>query len=181
MDRGRTRVDWIAAAIALVLAACGGSGSTGLISAETALLAEVRETGECADGNGTTYCFGAIIDGLEHGDPTEPTPNPCVGTDCAPVSTALFTFDPAGLTEGTYCAVATRTGDEPWAVGELSIVGTDSATFDVVAPPMFTAEVDTIEAALLCFDVMPDSGVLPSTLDNLADAGPSIIFVAPVV
>ncbi len=179
MHRRRDRLEWIAAAAALLLTACGGSGSTGLISAETALLAEVRESGRCLDANGTTYCLATQAESVDVGAPTDPpnNPEPCLDAECPPAAATPFTFDTADLPVDTTCAVAAREHGEAWSIGEAAEVGDGSSAFQ--APPTFASESGSSEAALLCFDIPPEHGTFPATLEVLADAEPSIILVAP--
>jgi hypothetical protein len=52
-----TKCVWVAAVLVALLAACGGSGSTGLVSPEGALLREVRRDGTCVTAEEmVTYC-----------------------------------------------------------------------------------------------------------------------------
>lgn len=148
----------------LALAACGGSGSTGLITAEAPLLAEVRETGECRDANGTTYCFADVLPEFQGQPPMIPEP-------IQPVE-----FDTRGIDAGTACAVATRHADGAWDVGAISLTG-DDARFSI--EPASDLGGDGVEAALLCFDPPPSE--LPAETETLAELGPTIIYVAPVL
>lgn len=172
MNRKHVQTDWLAGILTLLLVACGGSGSTGLITAESALLAEVRETRECRDANDTTYCFAAVIEGMDTG---APDPTECSVVECPPSAAGGFTFDTSTVPAGTTCAVATRSGGEDWRIGPLAMSGPDEEGFPVATPPASTA--DEFDAALLCFDDAP--GDLPSSVSTLAEAGPTIIFVAP--
>jgi hypothetical protein len=92
--------------LAAVVAACGGSGSTGLIAPENALLAEVRRDGTCVSAeDSVTYCAtdspdaigpgGASADGpLEDGGgiatatPGAAAPTPSPAGSAAPTATA---------------------------------------------------------------------------------------------
>ena len=162
----RRRAHAILTTLALVLPACGGSGSTGLITAESALLAEVRETGTCREANGTTYCFADVREGFEGGPPGVPSPAPSLPVE----------FDTTDIEVGTACAVATRDAGGTWTVGEARAAGDDVSY--AIAPTVAVEDGGT-EAALLCFD--PPPGELPDMTDTLADLGPSIIYVAPVI
>ena len=150
--------------LALALSARGGSGSTGLITAEAPLLAEVRATGECRDANATTYCFADVRPEFQGQPPTAPEP-------IQPVE-----FDTSPIDAGTACAVATRHPDGAWEVGAISLTGSD-AMFSIA--PAFDTGAGGVEAALLCFD--PPPLALPGKTDTLAELGPTIVYVAPLL
>ncbi|MDG2306422.1 MAG: hypothetical protein P8R42_17585 [Candidatus Binatia bacterium] len=173
MDRTRNRRNWIAGVAALIFIACGGSGSTGLILPETALFDEVRETGECRDGHGTTYCFAVAAETSGLPDPSAPCQGPCLGFD------PLYLFGTTGLAPDAVCAVATRSDGALWTLEAPAPVGLDESSFAVFPPEAFDPAEGPLEAALLCFDDPPES--LPSTAEMLADADPSIVFVAPLL
>lgn len=155
----------ILATLAVFISACGGSGSTGLITAENPLLVEVRETGECRDANGTTYCSAEVITIAETQDP-----------DVTDLETNRFVeFDTRGIDDGTACAVATRRTSRDWSLGLLKIVGDD---ISLGYSPASGIEDDPAETALLCFDAPPDA--LPETTETLAELEPTIIYVAPL-
>lgn len=172
MNRTRFQTGCLAGVLALLLVACGGSGSTGLITAESALLAEVRETRECREANDTTYCFASVVEGMDTG---VPDPSECSNVECPPSAAGGFTFDTAAVPAGATCAVATRSGDEDWTIGPLASPEADPEGFAVTTPPAFAT--GGFDAALLCFEEPP--GELPPSVSTLADAGPLIIFVAP--
>jgi len=90
----------------------------------------------------------------------------------------LFAFDTGDIATGTPCAVATRLPAADWRLGEPEMASRET-TFPVLRPPAYDPSDGPLEAALLCFD--PPPGPLPETLEMLADAGPSIVFVAPLL
>jgi hypothetical protein len=161
---------------ALLLAACGGSGSTGLIVPEAGILTDVRTRGVCIDANATTYCpaGGAEVNtdapGLSPSLPC-PTGGSCEG------GTIRFRFDVVDLDPEWTCAVAAREAGLDWTLGELrSVTSPDAgAAFVVAVPPGFDPATDDVQAALLCFDAPP---TLPPTVATLADTAPTIVFVA---
>lgn len=159
---------------ALLLAACGGSGSTGLISPEAALLTEVRETGDCVDAGGATYCPAVASFMADPGVPGPSRP-PANGG-----GVLVFEFDTTGL-EALTCALATRSPGENWRLGPTDVVGSDTAasSFAVLAPADFVVGRGALEAALLCFDAPPPP--LPDSVGELADAAPRFVFVAPAL
>ena len=164
----RTNPYAILATLALALSACGGSGSTGLITAEDPVLVEdpvlieVRETGDCRDANGTTYCPAEVPTNVISPAPT-------------PETNGFVEFDTSNIDAGTSCAPATREPNGSWSVSTLQIIDDDNPF--ILAPTSQLQDGPT-EVALLCFDLPPEE--LPETTETLAELGPTIIYVAPV-
>jgi hypothetical protein len=172
-----------AALLVALLAACGGSGSTGLIVPESALLVQVREGGSCVEANGTTYCptDATSPDGQQVDSPLPGPAEPCQPSgDCG--NAVGFVFRPTGFAAGAACALATRRADasEPWSVSPPVPIdsSSDRLEFRADLPEGFAAG-DVLEAALLCFDEAPSA--LLDALASLADAAPDVIFVAPLL
>jgi hypothetical protein len=184
-DRQERRIA-IALAVALggALAGCGGSGSTGLISPESALLQEVRRSGTCLTSEGVTYCAtdsteAVAPDGqsaLGPNDFSGAPANPCpVGDDtCARDDTGFLV---SGFDEDAACASAARRAgsEDAWAIGPLQPVGGARTQVGVFLPARLSTA--AVESALLCFASPPAE--LPAELTTLAEASPDIIFVAP--
>ena len=164
----------LAALAAGLLVACGGSGSTGLFPLEGALLAEVRETGECRDANATTYCPAVPFDEMGR-----PPAGPAPGAEDFLEGDTLFVFVVSDLPAGSGCAAATRTSDTAWRVGSLEPILGEPTVFAAVATDTIAASEGTIESALLCFETPPET--LPEEIQNLSDVSPSIVFVAPTL
>jgi hypothetical protein len=117
-------IEWhrtmVIACAALFLAACGGgSGSTGLISQEGALLTEVRRDGTCVEADGIAFCAtdstNAIAPGGQSADGPLSTaqPTPAATATAAPgVPTASPTPGAQG-TPGGPAPTATPSGGAP--------------------------------------------------------------------
>ena len=80
------RMIWVGA----LLAGCGGgSGSTGLITSETALIDDVRREGNCGEFDGAPYCATDSTDATAPGGQSasivaigSPTPVADAGSQC---------------------------------------------------------------------------------------------------
>lgn len=169
----------VALGTAAALWACGGSGSTGLISPESSLLAEVRTSGTCIESEGISYCAtdsarAVSSDGQSaFGPADEGVPGPCpAGEETCPGMDELG-FTVRGFPAGAACATATRADvGAAWALGALVPVGPQTtqvpveATTDAEAPA---------ELVLLCFDVAPSA--LPASVTELREASPDVVFV----
>ncbi|MBM4269812.1 MAG: hypothetical protein FJ144_24960 [Deltaproteobacteria bacterium] len=187
--RARGASTWAALATLAFVAGCGGRGSTGLILPEGALLADVRETRTCVEANGTTYC-ATDSEGPRGQHVGAPTPSPAEPCQLVPADgdrdcsgdEVDYMFRPSGFAEGAACALATRMegGDAEWIVSPpVALTGAEAAiSFFADLPSGFSSD-DVIEAALLCFDQPP--GELTSPVARLADLGPDVIFVAPLL
>jgi hypothetical protein len=169
----------VALAAVAALCACGGSGSTGLILPESALLAEVRRDGTCIEADGISYCAtdseqAVSPDGQSALAPAEtgsgPSPCPTVADDC-PRDELGFTV--RGFPPGAACATAVRSAEgDAWAIGALVPVGTAPTQVPVAASAGTDA---SIELVLLCFDVGPAG--LPATVATLSETNPDVVFV----
>jgi hypothetical protein len=178
------RVTTIAAA-AIVFAACGGSGSTGLILPESALLDEVRRDGVCIASGPTSFCATGSPDAVAPGGaravggdlfgdgPGLPCPSepelPCPGL-------ASAGFEVRGLPEGAACAAAARPAGQdraPWRTGAL--VAVDDTPERISFPLPEDLADGAVEVVLLCFEIPPRE--LSPDLDALVDAGADIVFV----
>ncbi|HZR84167.1 MAG TPA: hypothetical protein VFD92_23925 [Candidatus Binatia bacterium] len=180
----RVRALAFAAGLALAslgAAACGGSGSTGLISPEGAVLEEVRRDGTCVRSGATLYCAtdsgNATTPGGMHADvgdvaPAPGCPEPGDGS-CGLGGTVTFAV--SGFGEGAACASAARPAGEggAWQVGApVDVGGVASPLAFPLADALAPGE---LEIALLCFAAPPDE--LPTELRLLADAAPDVVFV----
>lgn len=165
-ERSAARI--VAALAPLLLLACGGSGSTGLIVPEAALMQEVRATRTCAESGGVEYC------------PAQPMmASEIPPIDQAPES-ASFTFDTADLDPDLPCAVAERAGEGVWQFGEVFPAGTTDEAGAFTATSNEAGAGDApLETALVCFDGPMDA--LPSQSQTLAELGPSLVLVGPVL
>ncbi len=91
----------------LGLAACGGgSGSTGLINSENALIDHVRQTGTCAESKGAAFCAtnsaNATAPGGQRAEVVGGTPTPLASSTPAPTGGGLSpTPAPSGGGEPT--------------------------------------------------------------------------------
>lgn len=167
-------------ALACCLAACGGSGSTGLILPESAYLEAVRRDGNCLTVEALTYCATDSADAITRGGqsadgPVEAGAMPCPNGDATCPGQDQLGFSVSGFSSGAACAAATRRAgsSDPWTLGPLVPVGVSAS----VVPLTFPAELSPVdaEAALLCFSVPP--AALPAQVAELADGGPDIVFV----
>ena len=181
-------IDWqrvsVTVVAAILAAACaGGSGSTGLIVPEGALLDRVRREGTCISSGATEFCAtgsseattpsGARADG---GELLASQPGPCpidVQGDCAGAPVAIF--DVRGFAAGAACATAARPAgsDGTWSTGELVTLAESPGR---TAFPLPAALGDgEVEVVLLCFGSPP--AALAATLGALVDAGADVAFV----
>jgi len=182
-------IDWhrlTATVVTSILAAAcaGGSGSTGLILPESAVLDEVRRDGVCIASGSTTFCATGSPDAVAPGGATADggdvfggqTGRPCpVNVDgmCGDSRSGVFAV--SGLPEGAACAIAARpAGDDgPWSTGALVVLGaTSTSTAFPLPSDLGNGEVEIV---LLCFESPP--AALPATLESLLDAGADVAFV----
>jgi hypothetical protein len=178
----------LVAFLAALLAACGGSGSTGLIQPESGVLAEVRRNGTCVEAGSTLFCAtdstradapgnrqvetsGTV--GVGPMPCPSPTEIPCEG----PITPGGF-FLVDGFGPGAACASASRSigSTNGWVTGNLMPVGSDQTT--ILSPEPGPTSADALEVVLLCFDAAPPS--LAPELAMLGDAGADVIFVPPL-
>ena len=173
----------LALTFGLALGACGGgSGSTGLIVPESAVLAEVRREGTCTDSNGVTYCATNSSTAVSPGGQSANAPVDMAGVPIpctpgeVPCSGDSLGFVVRGFGEGAACASAVRpSGGGSWSTGPLVPVGEEPTQVEVFYP----AEVSPSDAetALLCFESAPTA--IPAQVATLAEARPDVVFVAP--
>jgi hypothetical protein len=167
-------------ALAAALCACGGSGSTGLILPESALLAEVRRDGTCIESEGISYCAtdseqAVSPDGQSALAPAEmgsgPSPCPTGGDDCPGRDELGFTVQ--GFAPGAACATAAQSSEgDAWSIGALVPVGVEATQVPV---PASTDSGASSELVLLCFDVAPAE--LPGSVATLSETNPDVVFV----
>jgi hypothetical protein len=171
-------------ALPLAVIACGGSGSTGLIVPESALLDEVRREGTCVAAAEVTYCATDSSEAVSSGGQSARAPvgdmagapTPCgPGEDGCPLDPGGFLV--SGFDEGAGCASAARPAGstEAWSIGPLVPVGGATTQVPVFYPEGLSPA--AAEIALLCFEEAP--AALPDRVESLADAAPDVVFVPP--
>ena len=101
------------ALLAALLAACGGSGSTGLISPENAVLGEVRRDGTCVtSGAMVTYCATGSPDAVSPAGASASGPAPVVPAP-TPTSGGVPTSSPRPTSAGASPTAAASAGPTP--------------------------------------------------------------------
>jgi hypothetical protein len=166
---------------ATALCACGGSGSTGLISPESFVLEAVRRDGTCIESAGISYCAtdsdrAVAPDGQSALAPAEMgMPGPCSPGDESCPGQDQLGFTVRGFGPGAACATAVRPGgDAEWSIGSLVPVGADATQVPLPEPAL--SDGDALpEIALLCFETAPTA--LPPRVATLGEANPDVVFV----
>jgi hypothetical protein len=207
MNEGRAIVSSIV--LCGLLAACGGgSGSTGLITPEQALINDVQATGTCGTFDGAPYCAtdspDAVAPGGQRANVLTPVPTPQVSatpggavptstpaaggaTPTAPgdLPTPSATATPITRTvtvavEGFEAGAACATGARPAESDETWRTGTLIAVDDSGTPVVFPLPAGITEPFELALLCFDDPpAALASELDTLADAEPTVVFVLP--
>ena len=163
------------------IAACGGSGSTGLITAESALLEQVRDRASCVAVDDTSYCAtdsaNAIAPGGQTADGGQIVPGPACSPGDPPScdDRATASFDLTGFSSGAACAVAARPrgSADAWTSGTLTPIGDSAKSIAFPLPAGMSA--DATEVVLLCFIEAPSS--LPEQARLLRDFQADVVFV----
>lgn len=175
--------------LALVLAACGGSGSSGFdITSENAAIERALETQECVVFEGLMVCPADAVapaDGPEHVDTSFDHAGSVSCGQRSPGGPCNFMlrFAPVGFPPGTIFRVAARRTEPegPWEIG------TEAPNANPFGDPSFDGEVDldvpsgapsaevSVQFAVLAFIEPPAS--LPTEVDHLLDSGAEYAFV----
>ncbi len=185
---------WIAILLAVVLAGCGGSGSSGFDNGPAAEDAAIRlalSEQRCVEHEAVEFCPA---------DPRSPSvpgaPSVVTGLDGSgaihclqqvPGGSCTFTlpFVPEGFSEGAAFRVAARTLDPvaSWTIGEVPAppdqLGDPGLRASVaVTVPVTTTDLGArLQLAVLVFLTPP--GSVPGTLKELTHSGADLIFVIP--
>ncbi len=160
----------------MLLAGCGGgSGSTGLITSEGALIDDVRDTGTCSDFDGAPYCATDSPDAVAPGgqsavvEPSAAAPTP------TPIATAASTATPAGG--------STPTPVPSLAAPTATAIPSASPTPSAGDPRTVTVAVQGFEAGAACaVAVRPagsDDAWRTGALTTVDPAGARVTFPVP--
>ena len=178
--------------LAALVAACGGSGSSGFdgepaSEAEAILLA--LEDQSCVEFEGVTYCASAADTtvGSETATVTiedAMTPVACAELPDETECVASLGFEPSGFPAGTVFRAATASSvDGPWTLSadvpppSSGGQGEDERDVDVQVPsPGASGPPAPLVLAVLVY-VEPVSGELPSAAPRLSDFGADVVYV----
>lgn len=188
--RIRTRLMAASLLAALLIAGCGGSGSSGFdaISSEAGAIEHVIDAGDCTDFQGQTFCAsGAEATGQFDGalvkiQPQE-EPLVCKGSLISEKCTARLAFTTEGFTAPTNLLAAVSESEAgPWQLAAVTIrtqVGFGRRTVAIAVPGHTNKTAPTpIIAAVLVFVGTPPEG-LPPISASLADFGVDLVYVSP--
>lgn len=179
--------------LTVLLAACGGSGSSGFDVApglEATLIGRAIAENRCVEGDGLLICpSGVPAPGPDNGmnvpGPSEVRVEAGLAgeVDCSTGSTCTLpvTVSTDGLPEGAQIRIAVRASDaDVWQVGEPIEVQSSSGGDGTVTPVDVelageSAPGSEAQAAVLVF--LPPIGVVPTQVQELRETGASYAFV----
>ena len=196
MRFGRARSFPTVIAALLLLAGCGGSGSSGFdgaIKTEPEAIERAKSEGSCVEFKGTTYCGSgapvtigddsAVVDFAEASDPL-----PCPQLPGDPGCTATVGFDPSGFPETTVFLGAWAESERgPWTLSNVDQTAPGSGGEDedddvvVVLPDAGGGEPSPLVIGVLIYldgSLPADS---PAVSLRLRGFKPDIVYVSSVV
>jgi len=191
IEMPRIRTGLIAASVlaALLLAGCGGSGSSGfdVIPSEARAIGHVIDAGDCIDFDAQTFCASGVVatgpfkGALVKIQPQE-EPLVCEGVLISEKCTAPLAFTTQGFTEPTslFAAVsATEAG--PWQLAPVTVeehVDGGPRTVSIAVPGRTDASAPTpLIAAVLVYGGAPPEN-LPPISPRLADFGVDLVYIS---
>jgi len=176
---------------ALLLAGCGGSGSSGFdgeASSEPEAITRALDSGTCVEFEGVSYCSSdapADVGGDTATVGLEAASDPvaCADVPDSSVCVASIGFTPDGFPEGTeFLAVWAETVDGPWVLAATTpppAPGSGSDGREVQAtlpePSAGTPPSPVVFAVLVYLSSVPSD--LPAVADELADFSPDFAYV----
>lgn len=183
----------ISLALALTTAACAGgtgTGSSGLIGTEGALVARVVETGECEQFDGVDYCPADEPNALPSGKyiSTPFDDQTSIGCFRSESGSALcvfvFSFEPQGFSADDEFVIAIRGADteEPWDLFSLRepLTEEEEDADLIITSIVIDLADDSGEQIQLGILAFPEPVAnLPETTDTLAELGAEAVFLAP--
>lgn len=174
-----------------LLAACGGSGSSGFDVApglEAPLIERAIAENRCVEGDGLLICPSGVAapdGGMNTPDPSGPGVEAdfAFAVECNPGAVCTLSLDltTASLPPGSEVRVAVRTTDgDVWHVGDpielAPATDGDAAVTPVsVELPGVTTPEGEVQVAVLVF--VPPLGAVPSEVQELRETGASYAFV----
>ena len=191
IEMPRIRTGLIAASVlaALLLAGCGGSGSSGfdVIPSEARAIGHVIDAGDCTDFEGQTFCAS----GVEATGPFEgalvkiqPKQEPlvCEGVAISKKCTAPLAFTTEGFNEPTSLLAAVSESEAgPWQLAAVTVmehVAGSPLTVSIAVPGRTDASAPTpLIAAVLVYGGAPPKN-LPPISPRLADFGVDLVYIS---
>jgi len=189
MRRIRTRLMAASLLAALLVAGCGGSGSSGfdVVSSEARAIEHVIDAGDCTDFQGQIFCAsGAEATGQFEGalvkiQPQE-EPLVCEGVLISEKCTAPLAFTTEGFTAPTSLLAAVSESEAgPWKLAAVTVeehVDGGPRTVSIAVP----GRTDTIAPTPLIAAVLVYKGLrpenLPASSPRLADFGVDLVYVS---
>lgn len=190
---GTRPIRLLALLLALTTSACAGgtgTGSSGLIGTEGALVARVVESGECEEFGGVDYCPADAPEALPSGKYIstpfdEQTSIGCFRSESgSALCVFVFSFEPQGFAANEEFVVALRDSDseEPWDLFSLREPLTEEEEeADLIVTSIVIDLADEageqIQLGILAFPEPVDD--LPLTTASLAELGAEAVFLAP--
>ncbi len=195
MNFARVRKSLIAIA-ALVVAACGGSGSSGFdgaIKSEPEAIEKATTEGTCVDFKDTTYCasgapvlIGDDSAAVDFDESSGPLPCPQLPGD--PGCTTTVGFEPSGFPEAAVLLGAWAESERgPWTLSSVDSTvpgsggeGDEDDDVVVVLPDAGDGEPSPVVIAVLVYlDAVPDDA--PAVSLRLRGFEPDIVYVSSEV
>ncbi len=167
-----------------------GTGSSGLIGTEGALVSRVVETGTCEQFDGVDYCPSDTPDALPSGKfvSTPFDEESSIGCFRSESGSALcvfvFTFEPQGFDASEEFVIGIRgaDSDEPWDLFSLRepLTEEEEDAELIITSIVIDLADDSGEQIQLAILAFPEPVVdLPETSDTLAELGAETVFLAP--
>ena len=190
MRRIRTRLMAASLLAALLVAGCGGSGSSGfdVVSSEARAIEHVIDAGDCTDFQGQIFCAsGAEATGQFEGalvkiQPQE-EPLVCEGVLISEKCTAPLAFTTEGFTvPNSLLAAVSESEAGPWKLAAVTVeeqVDGGPRTVSITVPGRTDAIAPTpLIAVVLVYKGVPPEN-LPASSPSLADFGVDLVYVSP--
>lgn len=187
----RIRTGLIAASVlaALLLAGCGGSGSSGFdaVGSEARAIGHVIDAGDCTDFQGQTFCASGVeatgtFEGALVKIQPQDEPLVCEGVPISEKCTAPLAFTTEGFTAPTSLLAAVSESEAgPWQLAAVTVaehVDGGPRTVSIAVPGRTDASAPTplIAAVLVYSGVAPEN--LPAVSPALADFGVDLVYVS---